>query len=110
MINTQTMTKAEELYEKIASEIPDTKKSKMFGAQCIKAPNGKAGVMLWHDYMIFKLEPQELKKALSLDGAKMFTPMEGRPMNGWVQLSYDYAKDWPKYARQAMNYVRTIEK
>jgi hypothetical protein len=104
------MSKVQELYDKIASEIPDIKKGKMFGAQCIKAPNGKAGVMLWHDYMIFKLEADELKKALSLDGAKMFTPMEGRPMNGWVQLSYDYSAIWPDLAKKAMDYVRLIEK
>jgi hypothetical protein len=40
----------------------------------------------------------------------MFTPMEGRPMNGWVQLSYDYSAIWPDLAKKAMDYVRLIEK
>jgi hypothetical protein len=76
------MTKAEELFHTIASGIPNAKESKMFGALCIKAPNGKAGVMFWKEDMIFKLEENDLKKALGLKGAKIFTPMENRPMMG----------------------------
>ncbi|MFM9945080.1 MAG: hypothetical protein ACKVQB_07570 [Bacteroidia bacterium] len=104
------MTRAETLFHKIASEIPDTHEGKMFGALCIKAPNGKAGVMYWKDYMVFKLEGDQLKVALSLDGAKIFEPMTGRQMGGWVQLSYDYADKWQAFAEQAMAYVKTIEK
>ena len=104
------MTKAEELFHKIGDEIPDTKESKMFGALCIKASNGKAGVMFWHDDIIFKLPDDELKKALSLQGAKIFTPMENRPMGGWVQLSYDYSKKWKELARKSMDYVKALKK
>ncbi len=39
------MTKNEELFHTIASELFDVKESKMFGALCIKIPNGKSGVM-----------------------------------------------------------------
>ena len=54
------MTEAETLFHKIASEIPDTKEGKMFGALCIKALNGKAGVMCWKEFMIFKLDVEQL--------------------------------------------------
>lgn len=37
------MTKAEELYHEIASQIPNATKGSMFGALCLKAPNNKAG-------------------------------------------------------------------
>lgn len=103
------MTKAEELYHEIATAIPDTVQSKMFGALCIKAPNGKAGVMFWKGYMVFKLDADLQAEALSLSGAKMFTPMEGRAMNGWVQLSEVHAAKWRQYAQQAMAYVSKIE-
>jgi hypothetical protein len=102
------MTKAEELYHQIANAMPGTAKSKMFGALCIKAENGKAGVMFWKDYMVFKLDETHEKQALMLKDAKIFEP-GGRPMNGWVQLSYDHAAKWKNYAEIAMEYVKKIE-
>ncbi len=81
------MTQAESLFHAIASDIPETKEGKMFGALCMKAPNGKAGIMYWKEDMVFKLEGDAMKEALSLDGAKIFEPMAGRQMGGWVQLS-----------------------
>lgn len=103
------MTKAEELFHKIAAELKDVQKGKMFGALCIKAPNGKAGVMFWKDDMISKLDEEYEKEALALKGAKLFDPMGGRPMNGWVQLPYAHAAKWKKYATYAMEKVRKIE-
>lgn len=43
------MTKAEERYHQIADYLDNVTKSKMFSALCLKAPNGKAGVMFWKD-------------------------------------------------------------
>lgn len=103
------MTKAEELYHSIAAGIPDTTESKMFGALCIKAPNDKAGVMFWKEYMVFKLDETTMTKALALKDAKMFTPMEGRPMNGWVQLSAAHSGKWKHFAEKAMEHVKQIE-
>ena len=102
------MTDSEKLYHEIAVEIPDITLGKMFGALCLKAPNGKAGVMLWKEFMIFKLEATDQAEALSLEGAHIFTPMDGRPMNGWVQLSYHHAAKWKRYAQLAMEHVKTI--
>ena len=104
------MTPGETLFHKIAAEIPDTKESKMFGALCIKAPNGKAGVMFKNDHIVFKLEEPLLQETLSLDGAQLFDPADGRPMKGWVQLPYTYAEQWPDLAQKAMDYVKTLKK
>ena len=104
------MTPAQELFHQIAAEMPDAKEGKMFGALCIKAPNGKAGVMFWRDYMVFKLPPDALQEALSLDGAQNFDPMDGRPMKEWVQLPYAYSDMWKNYAEHAMAYVATLKK
>src|SRR3954464_14196569 len=103
------MTKWEEQYHSIADAIPHTEKGMMFGALCIKAPNGKAGVMFWRDDMIFKLEDDHLQKALSLTGAKLFDPMGGRPMNGWVQVPNSQNARWKALAKTAMQFVEKIE-
>lgn len=103
------MTKAEELYHSIAADIPDTTKSKMFGALCLKAPNGKAGVMFWKGFMVFKLPDTEQAKALLLKDAKIFTPMDGRAMNGWVQVPEECSAKWKQLAETAMEHVKKIE-
>ena len=104
------MTSAEELFHKIATEIPETAEGKIFGALCIKAPNGKAGVIFKNDNIAFKLEEPFLQEALSLDGAQIFSPADGRPMNGWVQLPFHYSEKWPELAQKAMDYVKTLKK
>ena len=103
------MTKAEELFHQIAAQIPGAKESKMFGALCIKAPNGKASAMFYKEDIVFKLEGEQLKEILSLDGAKLFDPMGGRPMGGWVQLSYIYADRWPEIAQVSYEQVSKLK-
>jgi hypothetical protein len=104
------MTKAEKLFHEIAAGMPEAKESKMFGSLCIKAPNGKAFAIFKNDDMVFKLEEKELDTAMKMKGAKVFDPMDGRPMKGWVQLSPDHAVRWPDLAARAMEYVRKLEK
>jgi hypothetical protein len=104
------MSEGELLFHKIAAEIPGAIESKMFGALCIKAQNGKAGVMFWKEDMIFKLPPDFEKEILTLEGAKPFDPMGGRPMGGWVQLSNEQSDKWRYYAGVAMEFVSKIEK
>jgi len=102
------MSDAETLYHHIAENLTDAKPGKMFGAFCLKAPNGKALAFFYKDEMVFKL-PKDLEQdALALDGAHYFNPMGDRPMNGWVQVAYHYADRWPEFAAQALEYVRTL--
>ena len=102
------MTPAEELFHKIAAEMPDATEGKMFGALSIKAPNNKAAVLFKNDRIAFKLDPPTLQETLSLDGAQIFSPADGRPMNGWVELPYHYAEKWPDLAQKALEFVRTL--
>src|SRR5579872_3609721 len=104
------MTKSEALFHDIAADLPGMKESKMFGALCIKAPNGKAGVMFWRDEIVLKLEGELLAEALALKGAHLFEPMKGRTMGGWVQLSSAHSARWKKYAEVAMANVKKIKK
>jgi hypothetical protein len=105
------MTKAEELFHKIAAELPDVTEGKMFGALCTKTPNGKASTMFWKEYMIFKLKPEDEKEAMKLSGAKTFDPSGmNRPMKGWVQLSDKHSAKWKALAVKATEYVRELKK
>jgi hypothetical protein len=93
------MTTAEDFFIELQKEIPDVKPGKMFGSLCMKTSNGKSGAMLWHDYLVVKLDGDTLKEALSLDGSKPFEPMEGRPMNGWIQIPFTHKDKWKKFAQ-----------
>jgi hypothetical protein len=96
------MIDAEERFHAIAASLPGMSEGKMFGALCIKAPNGKAGVMLHKGEMVFKLSGERLTEALALDGARNFDPSGGRPMKEWVQLPVEHADRWQRYAEEAM--------
>lgn len=105
------MTEAEKLFHDIASKIPDGKEGKMFGALCVKAPNGKAAVMFWREHMIFRLKDKDQEDALKLSGAKVFEPMgNGRTMNGWIQVSYEHAGRWEEFAAKSMEVAKSIKK
>ena len=102
------MKKAEELFHKIASELPGAREGNMFGALCIKAPNGKAIAMLWKNYMIFKLGGQAGEEALSLNGARIGVHLydPDRPMKGWVQIPLKHSAQWKKYAKIALENIK----
>ncbi len=103
------MTQEEELYHEIAKSIAGAIESKMFGAMCIKAPNGKAGVMFWKGDMVFKLPKPLEAQALKLEGAKIFEPADGRQMNGWVHVPNTHIGLWANLATSAMEFVAKIE-
>lgn len=104
------MTPTEEKFWEIAETLPEAKKSKMFGADCIKAPNGKA-VALYskkHDTFVVKLTGAVLDEALNLPGVELFNPGGKRPMGGWAEMTYDYSDKWMGFAEAGMEYVKTL--
>jgi hypothetical protein len=50
------MTKAESFFMELIEQVPDAKPGKMFGALCMKMPNGKSGAMFWKDNIVVKLK------------------------------------------------------
>jgi len=104
------MTKAEIYFNELTKEIPDVKPGKMFGALCMKTPNGKSAAMFWKDNIVVKLQGESLKEAMSLDGAKLFEPMEGRPMKEWVQIPFAYKDQWKKFALTSSESVKALKK
>jgi len=103
------MSKAEAFFIQLIQETPGVKGGKMFGALCMKAPNGKAAAMLWKDCMVVKLTGEAFNEALSLDGSLRFEPMEGRPMKEWVQIPFYYHHLWKKFASISASEVKELK-
>ena len=103
------MTAAEKYYHEISDKISGIVKGKMFGALCLKAPNGKAFAMFWKDFMVFKLSEKAVPKAMQIEGACLFDPMAGRPMNGWIHISFAHKGEWEWLAKDAYDFVRTLK-
>lgn len=104
------MTRAEEYFNELTKEIPDVKPGKMFGALCMKSPNGKSAAMFSKDNIVVKLQGEAFSEAMSLDGAKLFEPMEGRPMKEWIQIPFIYKAQWKKFAVISANSVKALKK
>ena len=100
------ITKSEKLFHQIACLVPGAVEGTMFGAMCIKVPSGKTAAVLWKEDMAFKLDEKKVKSALTLDGARLFEPMRGRPMKEWVQLSFKHSQRWKEFTIKAMDYVQ----
>jgi len=102
------MTKEEELFTAIGLKVDGSAKSQMFGKPCFKV-GGKAYVSFFQDEMVFKLEGDAHKAALSLDGAQLFNSSgKGRPMKEWVQVPYSDHEQWSSLAVAARAYVYTL--
>lgn len=99
---------AVQFFTQLTEKYADIKPGKMFGCDCIKTPNGKAAAMLWHDNIIVKLNEIDLAASLTIKGAKIFEPMEGRPMNGWVQIPFSQKKEWELWLQKSIELVKTI--
>lgn len=104
------MTPPEEFFIELTKEIPDAKAGKMFSALCMKMPNGKCGAMFWRDHIVVKLKGGILSEVTSLDGVRVFEPMEDRPMKGWIQVPFEHKSSWLRFAEASANLVRSIEK
>jgi hypothetical protein len=91
------MTDAEMFFKELTGQIESVKPGKMFGALCMKTPNGKSAAMIWKDHLVVKLKGNLLNEALNLSGAKTFEPMEGRPMKEWVQIPFMHKNKWKEY-------------
>lgn len=102
------MTEQEVFYHSIGDSIPDAINSQMFGKPCYKL-NSKSFVCFFQDEMVFKLDGEAHKEALSLDGAHLFDPSgKGRGMKQWVQVAYDYQDQWANFATAAAEYIKTL--
>ena len=72
-----------------------------FGMQSVKRRDGEAFAGLFGDDMVLKLAGDAHEKALALDGARLFEPMAGQPMQAWVQVPQTHETQWAELARKA---------
>jgi len=92
----------EELVDDLVARNDDVASGKMFGMPCVKR-GGKAIAGFYRDGMVFKLpDPDARERALALDGAHLFEPMEGRAMREWVVVPAAHADEWPRLAERAL--------
>lgn len=102
------MTEAETQYHEIASVIPGSVRSQLFGKQCYKI-EGKPFVCFFEDGMVFKLNGQTHKHALQLEGSCLFDPSgKKRPMKEWVQVNVSHRSIWRDLALEAFAYVSEL--
>ena len=102
------MTNAEEFFKELTGQIESVKPGKMFGSLCMKTPNGKSAAMIWKDHLVVKLKGDLLNEALNLSGAKIFEPMEGRPMKEWVQIPFMHKDRWKEYTLLSIKSVKDL--
>jgi hypothetical protein len=108
------MAGQEELFKAIAGKLSKDnggELSQMFGKPCIKV-NGKAACAFFQDEFVVKVGAEEANSLLKkYEGSQLFDPSgKKRPMKDWLQVPYDYKKDWEKLAKQAFAYVEATEK
>lgn len=73
--------------------------------------DGNMFACVFQDRMMFRLSADDRAAALALPGAKLFTPMPGRPMKEYVDLPRAVLDDAPSlasWARRAHSYARTL--
>jgi len=102
------MSEEEIYFNTIGEEIKGSVKSQMFGKPCFKLRK-KAFACFFKNSMVFKLEGEFHKDALSLDGSELFDPSgKKRPMKEWVQVPFDYKDKWKLFAEKSAEYVLNL--
>lgn len=95
----------EELFIEAGNSVTGAEKSQMFGKPCFKLDK-KAFVCFFQNEMVFKLNGDAHRNALSLDGSQLFDPSgKGRAMKEWVQVSVAHTRQWKVFAQAAAEYV-----
>lgn len=100
------MTEEQQYFESIIEKTKEASVSNMFGKPCGKI-NKKAFVSFFENEMVFKVGRDSIEKLIKkYDGAKNFDPSgKNRPMKDWIQVPYDYKKDWPKLSKLAVKFL-----
>ena len=104
------MTEAIIEYQKLQSsltELTDVSAGQMFGKSCLKV-NGKAFMAQQNAFVVFKLPCTDHALAIKHATAVLWDPSgKGRPMKEWVALTVDAKKHFGKFAKAALDYVRS---
>lgn len=97
-------------FQELAAKVVDVKPGKMFGAHCLKTPNGKAAVMLSSQgKLVAKLTDDFRNEAMALDGVRLFEPMEGHQMKEWIEIPIEYRDKWLNFMLDSVENVRQMK-
>lgn len=104
------MSEQEKLFQSFAPKI-DGELSQMFGKPCIKL-DGKAACAFFQEELVVKVGAEEANALMKkYEGSQLFDPSgKKRPMKDWLQVPFEYKKDWEKLARQAAAFVSSGDK
>jgi len=77
---------------------------KMFGADCLRASNGKVVAIYWQESMLFKLDEETRLKALEIQSATPATHLyaKDRAMRGWVNIPFTSSEHWESLTIKAI--------
>src|SRR4028119_189286 len=101
------MNTEEKKYQEIGSSLPNATSGQLFGKPCYKG-GGKAFFCFFQNSAVFKLPPDLREEALRQSGALLFDPSgKGRPMREWVQMPFEHAADWERFAKAALAHVQS---
>jgi hypothetical protein len=94
----------DEIADHLAARDPNVELSQMMGMPCVKSGGKMVIGYTSVGEMVFKLpDATEHKKALGLDGAKLFDPSgRGKPFKEWVQVPAAHESKWPGLAATAI--------
>jgi hypothetical protein len=94
----------DEIADHLAARDPNVELSQMMGMPCVKSGGKMVIGYTSVGEMVFKLpDATEHKKALGLNGAKLFDPSgRGKPFKEWVQVPAAHESEWPKLADTAI--------
>jgi TfoX/Sxy family transcriptional regulator of competence genes len=99
-----------DLFDELLAEAPGAERRKMFGCPCAFA-KGNMFMGLIEDRMMLRLSPGGRAEFLTLDGAKAFEAIPGRPMREYVEvppsIMHSKARLVP-WVRRAHEYARSL--
>ena len=95
-----------------AAEGPDQgrfSRQKAFGRDGLML-DGKAVLCSDPEGVVFRVGPDHEAAALTVAGAKAWSPMPGRGPKGWIVVPPASEDQWPRLAGLAVDFVQTLKK
>ena len=86
------------------AEKADIEQGNFFGFQALKH-QGKTFVILSGAHLVFRLDEDLRKEALTLAGSSLWNPY-GREKHNWVQLSVEQTELWKYFFDEALRLIR----
>jgi TfoX/Sxy family transcriptional regulator of competence genes len=97
-------------FRAMASQLSHGELRKMFGYDAVFV-NGNMAVGLWQNTCVVKVSPADQAVLLKRGLAVPFSPVKGRVMTGWLELSEELAHDPEEllaWGQRAVTFIATL--